>query len=59
MTTHHSIGRLGSELHYWLIGSEGAPLIVLVHGATMDHHTFDAQVPALVEARYRVLTLDL
>ncbi len=34
-------------------------MIVLVHRATMDHHTFDAQVPPLVEAGYRVLTLDL
>ena len=59
MTTTHSITRLGSALYYWVTGLEGAPLIVLVHGATMDHHTFDAQVPALVEAGYRVLTLDL
>ena len=59
MTTHHSIPRSGSVLHYWVTGLEGAPLIVLVHCATMDHHTFDAQVPPLVEAGYRVLTLDL
>jgi 3-oxoadipate enol-lactonase len=59
MSTNHSIIRLGTKLHYWITGPEKGQLIALAHGATMDHHTFDAQVPSLVEAGYRVLTLDL
>jgi 3-oxoadipate enol-lactonase len=59
MMTNHSITRLGSNLHYWITGPENGQLIVLAHGATLDHHSFDAQVPPLVEAGYRVLTWDL
>ena len=59
MNTNGSLKRLGSELHYWITGAESGTLVVLVHGATLDHHTFDMQVPALTEAGYRVLTWDL
>jgi 3-oxoadipate enol-lactonase len=59
MKTHHSIIRLGSDLHYWVDGPEHGQVVVLAHGATMDHQSFDVQVPALVEAGYRVLTWDL
>jgi 3-oxoadipate enol-lactonase len=58
MTTH-SLTRLGSNLHYWLSGPEGGPLVVLAHGATLDHHSFDHQIQPLVEAGYRVLTWDM
>jgi 3-oxoadipate enol-lactonase len=44
-------------IRYWLSGPEGAPLVVLTHGATSDHTMFDDQVPAFAE-RYRVLTWD-
>lgn len=44
MNTEGSITRLGSKLHYWITGPEGGTLIVMAHGATMDHHTFDSQV---------------
>ncbi len=50
--------REGTPLHYWLTGPEHGPLVVLVHGAGVDHHMFDAQVAALADA-YRVLTWDL
>lgn len=45
-------------LHYWIGGPEGAPWVVLTHGACVDHHSFDQLVPPLAE-RYRVLTWDV
>ena len=48
----------GSSTHYWLGGQAGAPLIVLAHGATIDHHEWDATVPILA-SRYRVLAWDV
>jgi len=49
--------RNGCAIHYWLAGPEDKPLVVLMHGATMDHRMFNAQVEALVP-RYRVLVWD-
>lgn len=57
MNTNGSLTRLGSKLHYWITGPESGTLVVLVHGTTLDHHTFDLQVPALVEAGYRIAIL--
>lgn len=54
-----TLTRSGSTLHYWTAGPEGAPLIALAHGATLDHHSFDAQVQPLTAAGYRVLSWDL
>ncbi|MBZ0302321.1 MAG: alpha/beta hydrolase [Anaerolineae bacterium] len=51
------IERPGCILHYWLTGPEDRPLVALLHGATMDHHMFDAQLSALA-AHYRVLAWD-
>ncbi|CUS04003.2 Alpha/beta hydrolase fold protein [Candidatus Promineifilum breve] len=48
----------GSSTHYWLSGPEGAPLVVLTHGATIDHHEWDATVTILA-GHYRVLTWDV
>jgi 3-oxoadipate enol-lactonase len=45
-------------IHYWLGGRDGAPLVVLTHGATIDHHEWDATVPILA-SRYRVLAWDV
>jgi pimeloyl-ACP methyl ester carboxylesterase len=50
--------REGCPIHYWLGGQEGRPLIVLTHGAGMDHRDFDLQVTA-VQAEYRILTWDV
>jgi pimeloyl-ACP methyl ester carboxylesterase len=55
--TEHILNRNGCPLHYWLGGEAGRPLVVLTHGATMDHAMFDAQVKALLPD-YRVLTWD-
>lgn len=49
--------RDGCHLHYWMGGSDQKPLIVLMHGATMDHRMFNAQVEALL-AHYKVLVWD-
>ncbi len=54
----HVIERAGCPLHYWISGKADAPLIVLTHGATLDHRMFEAQLPAL-EPNYRVLTWDI
>ncbi|WP_348981890.1 alpha/beta fold hydrolase [Brachybacterium epidermidis] len=54
-----TVERAGSRLHAWVHGPDGAPLIALTHGATMDHRMFDPQIPALTDAGYRVLTWDV
>ncbi len=55
--TQHSLRRGGCDLHFWLGGPENRPLIVFMHGATMDHRMFNAQVDRLVPD-YRVLVWD-
>ncbi|RQG98947.1 alpha/beta fold hydrolase [Natrarchaeobius oligotrophus] len=54
-----TLTRRGSLLHYWVCGPNDAPLVVLTHGASMDHRLFDAQLGALLEAGYRVLGWDV
>lgn len=49
--------RSGSALHYWVGGDQGRPAVVFLHGATMDHRMFNAQVPAVL-ADHRVLVWD-
>jgi 3-oxoadipate enol-lactonase len=51
--------RAGCTIHYWTTGGGGAPAVVLTHGLTVDHGTFAAQVPAVRDSGYRVLTWDL
>jgi len=50
--------RSGTRIHYWLRGPEGRPLVVLTHGAGLDHRMFEPQLAALAAA-YRVLHFDL
>lgn len=57
MLTGHVLERKGCLLHYWLGGPEGRPLIAMMHGATMDHRMFNAQVMVLAN-EYRVLVWD-
>jgi pimeloyl-ACP methyl ester carboxylesterase len=52
------LDRRGCPLHYWLGGPAGRPLVVLTHGACVDHHSFDPTVPVVAE-RYRVLNWDV
>lgn len=49
----------GCPLRYQLTGPTGGPVVALTHGLSLDHHAFDAQVPALVGAGCRVLTWDV
>jgi len=56
--THHVLKRPGVLLHYWLGGDISRPLVVLTHGATVDHHEWDATA-AMVAERYRVLAWDM
>jgi pimeloyl-ACP methyl ester carboxylesterase len=41
--------------HYELIGPPRAPVVVLIHGGTIPFYAWDAQVPALLDAGFRVL----
>ncbi|MEM7344933.1 MAG: alpha/beta hydrolase [Chloroflexota bacterium] len=47
-----------NSLHYWLTGTPDGPLLVLTHGATMDHRMFASQV-ALLAPHYRLLLWDV
>ncbi|HCS40427.1 MAG TPA: hypothetical protein DIW44_12695 [Anaerolineaceae bacterium] len=46
------------NIHYWLGGLETAPLVAFTHGATIDHHEWDATLP-IVAGKFRVLTWDM
>lgn len=46
-------------MHYWLSGPADGRVVVLTHGASMDHRMFDAQLHLLTDAGYRVLTWDI
>ncbi|AYF98672.1 alpha/beta fold hydrolase [Protaetiibacter intestinalis] len=50
--------RPGAELAFADSG-EGAPAVVLTHGAGMDHTMWDEQAPALTAAGHRVVLWDL
>jgi 3-oxoadipate enol-lactonase len=50
--------RKGCPIHYWVGGPEGRPLVVLTHGACVDHRSFEPLVPALAK-EYRVLNWDV
>ena len=50
--------RPGATIRYWVSGPARAPRVVLLHGATLDHHAWDAQVDALRD-RYLVVVPDL
>lgn len=52
------IERGGCTIHYWTGGKAGAPLVVFTHGATIDHHEWDATLP-LVGEHFRTLAWDV
>lgn len=56
--TERLLERPGFNLHYWLGGPATAPLVVFTHGATIDHHEWDATLP-LVGEHFRVLAWDM
>jgi 3-oxoadipate enol-lactonase len=55
--TERTLFRDGCPLHYWVGGPAERPLLVFMHGATMDHRMFNAQVEAFA-SRYRLLVWD-
>jgi len=54
----HTLTRKDALLHYWIGGQASAPLVVFTHGATVDHHEWDATLP-LVSEHFRVLAWDM
>jgi pimeloyl-ACP methyl ester carboxylesterase len=50
--------RPGATIAYWVSGPDRAPVVVLLHGATLDHQAWNDQVDGLAE-RYRVVVPDL
>src|SRR5574340_484037 len=50
--------REGCPIHYGLLGPEHAPLVVLTHGAGIDHREWEPQLPVLTP-EYRVLLWDI
>lgn len=59
MTTRARIlDRSGCKVHYWVEGPEDAPVVVLTHGATLDHRMFDPQMASLA-AKFRTIRWDL
>lgn len=56
--TEEFLERDGIKIHYWTGGKNNAPLVVFTHGATIDHHEWDATLP-IVSEHFRVLTWDV
>jgi 3-oxoadipate enol-lactonase len=54
----YELERPDARIQYWVQGVDGAPTVVFLHGATLDHHAWDAQVEVLSE-QYRIVTVDL
>jgi len=57
----HDLIRPDATIRYWVgtpAAPSGLPTLVLLHGATLDHHAWDPQVDALGE-RYPVVVPDL
>lgn len=53
------IERNGCPIHYWTGGKASSPLVVFTHGATIDHHEWDATLSLVEAAGFRVLAWDL
>lgn len=56
--TENIFERNGCTLHYWTGGQTDASLVIFSHGATIDHHEWDATLP-LVGKHFHVLTWDM
>ena len=50
--------RDGFTIHYWTGGQPSAPWAIFTHGATVDHHEWDATLP-LVGEHFRILAWDV
>lgn len=56
---HQMLTANGSQFHAVLSGEPGAPLVVLLHSFPQFWWAWRHQIPALAEAGYRVVALDL
>lgn len=57
----HALDRPDATIRYWISRPDGrstAPTVVLLHGATLDHHAWDPQVTALQD-RFTLVVPDL
>jgi pimeloyl-ACP methyl ester carboxylesterase len=54
----HELVRANATTRYWTDGDAGDPALVFLHGATLDHRSWDPQVEAL-RSRHRVVVPDL
>ena len=57
-TERRELVRPDATIAYWVSGPRRAPVVVLLHGATLDHQAWDDQVDGLAR-RYRVVVPDL
>lgn len=57
-TERRELVRPGATVAYWVSGPDRAPVVVLLHGATLDHQAWNDQVEGLA-GRYRVVVPDL
>ena len=48
----------GIKIYYWIGGKVNTPLVVFTHGATIDHHEWDATLQ-IVGEHFRVLAWDV
>jgi 3-oxoadipate enol-lactonase len=53
------LSRNDCPIHYWTGGKMDMPLVVFSHGATIDHHEWDATLPLVEAAGFRVLAWDM
>jgi 3-oxoadipate enol-lactonase len=54
----HVLPRPDATIRYWTAGPADAPIVVLLHGATLDHQAWAPQIEALA-ARFFVVAPDL
>ncbi|HXV92152.1 MAG TPA: alpha/beta hydrolase [Pseudonocardia sp.] len=54
----HELARPDATIRYWTGGPVGAPTLVLLHGATLDHRAWAPQTEALLD-RFHVVVPDL
>jgi len=54
----HELVRPDTTIRYWTGGRDDGPTLVFLHGATLDHRSWKAQVQTL-RSRYRIVVPDL
>lgn len=52
------LDRSGAKIHYWTGGQPTGQVVVFTHGATVDHHEWDATLP-LASQLFRVVAWDV